>query len=76
MQESPGLKLDWFDQISPFSVKNLNISLNINGSRVFLQIGSNDTGRQFFNIFPAFLWVGTMSPFFHSNEKAPVLIHC
>ena len=45
MQESPGLKPDWFDQINPFSVKNLNISLNINGSRVFLQIGSNDTGR-------------------------------
>ena len=45
MQESPGLKPDWFDEISSFSIKNLNISTNINPSRIFPQIGNNDIGR-------------------------------
>ena len=45
MQESPGLKADWPEEISLFSIKNSNISLNINLSRIFPQIGSSDTGR-------------------------------
>ena len=44
-QESPGLEPDWFDEIRSSSVNNLNISLNINLSRIFPQIGSDDTGR-------------------------------
>ena len=45
MQESTGLKLDWFDEISLFSIKKLNILLNSNLSRICPQIGNNDTGR-------------------------------
>ena len=41
------LKPDWFDEISLFSIKKLNILLNINLSRIFPQIGNNDTGRYF-----------------------------
>ena len=44
MQESPSLKPDWFDEISFFSIKKLNISLNNNPSRIFPQIGNGDTG--------------------------------
>ena len=35
------LKPDWFDEISLFSIKKLNILLNINLSRIFPQIGNN-----------------------------------
>ena len=49
-QLSPGLKSDRFDEISWFSIKSFNISLKINGSRMFLQIWSNDTGGNFFNV--------------------------
>ena len=45
IQESPGLKPDWMEEISLFSIKNSNISLNINLSRIFPHIGSSDTGR-------------------------------
>ena len=45
MQESPNLKPDWFDEKSLFSTKKLNISLNINLSGIFSEIGNNDTGR-------------------------------
>ena len=45
IQESPGLKPDWQEEISLFSIKNLSISLNINLSRFFPHIGSSDTGR-------------------------------
>ena len=75
-QESPGLKPDWFDRISSFSMKNLNISSKINRSRIFPQIGSNDTGRQLFNVsLLPFLWIGTILPFFHSEGKIPVSSH-
>ena len=39
------IKPDWFDELKSFSKKKLNISLNINRSRIFLQIGGNDAGR-------------------------------
>ena len=45
MQESPGLKTAWFDEISLFSTKKLNILLKINLAKIFPQIGSNNTGR-------------------------------
>ena len=44
MQESPGLKSDWFDETSLLSIKNLNISLKSNLSN-FFQTGSNKNGR-------------------------------
>ena len=44
MQESPGLNPDWLGEISSFSVINLNVSLKINFSKFFPQIGSRDTG--------------------------------
>ena len=45
MQESPHLKSDWLEEMSLFSIKNSDISLNINLSRIFPQIGSSDTRR-------------------------------
>ena len=45
MQETPGLKPDWLEEMSLFSIKKSNISLNINLSRIFPQIGGSDTGR-------------------------------
>ena len=45
IQESPGLKPDWFEEIKLFSIRNLNISLNISLSNIFPQIGSNETGQ-------------------------------
>ena len=29
IQESPGLKPEWFDEINSFSIKTLNISLKV-----------------------------------------------
>ena len=29
IQESPGLKPEWFDEITSFSIKKLNISLKV-----------------------------------------------
>ena len=45
IQESPGLKPDWFEEMKLFSIRNLDISLNISLSSIFPQIGSNETGR-------------------------------
>ena len=45
IQESPGLKPDCFGEIKLFSLKNLNISLNIGFSKILPQIGNNETGR-------------------------------
>ena len=45
MQESPGLKPDWLEEISLFSTKNSDISLNINLSSVFPPTCSSNTGR-------------------------------
>ena len=44
IQESLGLKPNWLEEISLFSIKIWNISLNINLSRIFQHIGSSDTG--------------------------------
>ena len=44
MQESPGLGPDLFDEKDLFPIKNFTISLNSNLVRMFLQIGSNNTG--------------------------------
>ena len=41
MQESSGLKPGWFTEIKLFSIRNLNISLNISLSSIFPQIRSN-----------------------------------
>ena len=45
MQEFPAVKPDWLEEISLFSRKNSNISLNINLPRISPQISSSDTGR-------------------------------
>ena len=45
IQESLGLKPDWFEEINLFSTRDLNISLNISHSSIFPQIGSNETGQ-------------------------------
>ena len=76
MPESPGLKLDWFDEISLFSIKKLNVSLNINLLRIFPQISNNDTERWFSSdcLLP-FLWMETILAFFHSEGKTPVSMH-
>ena len=77
MQESPDLKPDWFDEISLFSIKDLNISINLNRSRFFPQIRNNDTRRLFFNVcLSPFLCIGTILPFYYSEEKIPVSTHC
>ena len=39
MQESHGSRSDSFEEMSLFSIKNWNISLNINLSRIFSQLG-------------------------------------
>ena len=39
MQESHGLRSDSFEEMSLFSIKNWNISLNINLSRISSQLG-------------------------------------
>ena len=39
------LNPDWLGEMSSFSIKNLNISLKINFSKIFPQIGSRDTWR-------------------------------
>lgn len=44
MQESPGLGPDLFDETDLFSIKNFTILLNSNLVKIFLQIGSNNTG--------------------------------
>ena len=69
IQELLDLKPDWLEEISLFSIKNSKISLNINLSRIFLHIGSSDTGRS------PFLWIGTMLPSFHWDGKTPVSRH-
>ena len=66
MQELPG-----FDKISLFSIKKLNILLNSNLSRIFLQIGNNDTERYFPSVFCVSFFVNgnniTLSPFRRKN---------
>ena len=44
MQESPGLKPDWFWDIKSFSMKKENILLDNKRSRLFLHIGRKGTG--------------------------------
>ena len=44
MHESLDLKPDWLEEISLFSIKYSNISLNNNLPRIFPQIGSSNTG--------------------------------
>ena len=45
IQESPRSKPAWLVKISQFSIKNSNISLNINLSRIFPNIFSSDIRR-------------------------------
>ena len=45
MQESPGLNPDCLGEMGSLSIKNLNISLKINFSKFFPEIGSRDIGR-------------------------------
>ena len=44
MQESPGLKPDWFWDIKSFSMKKENISIYNNLSRTFPHIERRETG--------------------------------
>ena len=45
MWESKGLKPDWLGARRLLARKKLNISLNLNLSKNFPQIGSKETGR-------------------------------
>ena len=45
MQEPPGLKPDWLEEMSLLSIKISSNSLNINLSRIFPQKDSSDTER-------------------------------
>ena len=77
MQESPGLNPDWLGEMSSFSIKNLNISLKINFSNIFPQIGSRELGIYCFKHFlSSFLWIRTTFPFVHSDGKEPLSIAC
>ena len=70
IQESSGLKPDWFEEIKLFSLRNLNISLNISHSNIFLQIGSNKTDLYFLkHCLSPFLWTRTTLPFSILTEK-------
>ena len=46
MQGSPSLRPDWFEKIKLFSIRNLNISLNISLSGIFPQIKITCKGLQ------------------------------
>ena len=70
MQESPDLNLYSLNEISSFSIKNLNISLKINFWKNFSLIGSKDTGLQFFkHCFSSFYEWELYSFFFHSDGE-------
>ena len=45
MQESSGLNADWFGETRLCSSKNISIPLKISLSKIFPQIGSNETVR-------------------------------
>ena len=45
MQESPGLKPDWFGDIKLFLVKNLNMLLFNNLSNILPETGSKEIGQ-------------------------------
>ena len=45
MQELPGLKPDWLEEINSFAMKNSNKLFWIKRSKILPQIGSRDTGR-------------------------------
>ena len=45
IQESPGLKPDWFLDIKLFSMKNSSILSYNNLTKILPAIGSNDIGR-------------------------------
>ena len=73
MQESPGLKPDWYLDIKLFSMKNSNILSYNNLSQILPAIGSNNIGQLLFNIcLPPFLWTGTTFAFFHSVVNFPL----
>ena len=60
IQESPGLKPDWFLDVKLFFMKNSNILSHNNLSKILPVIESNDIVRGFFNIYLSlFLWNGT-----------------
>ena len=50
MHESQGLNPNWIGEMNSFSIKNLKISLKINFSKIFSQIGRRDIGDRFLNI--------------------------
>ena len=58
MQESPGLKPDWFVVLSLLSRKNLTILLEISLSKILQQTGSKDTERFFVTFFMNRISVG------------------
>ena len=54
IQEFPGLKPDWFKEMKLFLIRNLNISLNINLSRIFQQLEAMRLVGSFSNIVSHF----------------------
>ena len=70
MQKSPGLNLDCFGLIGLLSKKYFNMLSFMIRSKILLQIGKRETGRQFlmFCLLP-FLKIGTMFPFIQSSEN-------
>ena len=70
MQKSPGQKPDWLLAKRLVSSKYLKSKLNLIFSEILEQIGSNDTGGQFFiYCFSFSLWTGAMLTLLHSLGK-------
>ena len=72
IQESPGLKPEWFVEIRWFLMKKLNISLY---KRVQIFFHKLEEVRLEVRLFVIFLWTGTIFAFFHANAKIPLSKH-
>ena len=76
MQESLGLKPDWFWEINLFLIKNSNISLESILSKILPVMGSKEIGRLFFNnCLSPFLKTGTTLAIFHSDWNFPEFLN-
>ena len=64
-QESSAVKPDLFGEIQLSNIKNSNMPVKINSGNIFPQIGSSETGKQFFKIclLTSFLRRGTTLAF-------------
>ena len=73
MQESPGLKPDWFWDIKSFSMKNENISLYNNLSRTSPHIWKRETGLYFFIDRLSFFMNRGNVGFFPTQGESPLI---